>query len=55
VSLDVSSEQRLLFEAVQKKTQVVGVTSEWMCEYHRARFIMVMTGEVCDKLVEQRQ
>jgi hypothetical protein len=33
VSLDVSSEQILLFEAVRKKTQVVGVMSECVCEY----------------------
>jgi hypothetical protein len=32
VSLDVSSEQILLFEAVHKKTQVVGVISDWVCE-----------------------
>jgi len=52
VSLDVSSEQVLLFEAVHKKTQVVGVMSDWVCEYNNAGYIMVVAGEVCDKLVD---
>jgi len=51
-SLDVSSEQILLFKAVHKKTQVVGVMLEWVCEYSSAGYIMVVAGEVCDKLVD---
>lgn len=52
VSLDVSSEQILLFEAVHKKTQVVGVMSEWVCDYSSAGYIMVVAGEVYEKLVD---
>jgi hypothetical protein len=42
VLLDVSSEQILLFEAVHKKTQVVGVMSDWVCEYNSSGYIMVV-------------
>jgi len=52
LSLDVSSEQILLFKAVHKKTQVVGAMLEWVCEYNSAGYIMVVAGEVCDKLVD---
>lgn len=33
-SLDVSNEQRLLFKAVGRTTQMVDVKSEWVCEYN---------------------
>ena len=50
VLLDVSSEQILLFEVVHKKTQVVGVISDWVCEYNSAGYIMVVAGEVCESV-----
>jgi hypothetical protein len=35
---------------VRKKRQVDGVTSEWVCKYSRARYIMKVTGDVCEEL-----
>ena len=51
MSLD-EAVNRLLVKAVWKITQVVGVTSEWVCEYIRARYILVVAREDCDKLVD---
>ena len=35
-----------MFKAVRKKSEVVGVMSEWVCEYSRARYIMLVTGDI---------
>jgi hypothetical protein len=51
-SLDASSEQRLLFEAMRKKTHMMCVMSECVCKYNGARYVMAMADEVGDKLVD---
>jgi len=33
---------------------VMNVTSQWACENKSARYVMVVAGEVCDKLVDQQ-
>jgi hypothetical protein len=42
VLLDASGYQRLCLQQWQGKGHVVGMISEWMCEYNRARYITVM-------------
>ena len=45
----MSIEQRNLFETVRKESQVVGVTSEWVCEYSRASYVMLEAGKAVSK------
>jgi len=35
---------------VRKKSQVFCVMSEWVCEYSRARYIMLVTSDVIEEL-----
>jgi len=42
VSLDASGYRRLCLQQRQREVHVVGMISEWVCEYNRARYIMVM-------------
>ena len=44
-NLMLAVKERLLVEAVRKKSHAVGVTSEWVCEYGRARYIMLVIGD----------
>ncbi len=45
----MSIEQRNLLEAVRKESQVVGVTSEWVCEYSRGSYGMLGAGDAVSK------
>ena len=45
----MSIEQRNLLEGVRKESQMVGVTSEWVCEYSRGSYGMLEVGDTVSK------